>query len=86
MLSFIRPSWLILVPLWAFATTRHARWPVRMVAIVGSLPYGAAILIAYGSTTAPDGTGLHFLRAASLFARRAGDREGRCCSTFSAWG
>ena len=65
-LSFIRPSWLILVPLWAFATTRHARWPVRTAAIVGSLLYGAAILIAYGSTTAPYGTGFFFLRAASL--------------------
>ena len=36
-LSFIRPSWLILVPLWAFATTRYARWPLRTAAIVGSL-------------------------------------------------
>jgi hypothetical protein len=65
-LSFIRPSWLILVPLWAFATARHAHWPVTMVAIAGSLLYGAAILIAYGSTTAPYGTGFFFLRAASL--------------------
>ncbi len=65
-LTFIRPSWIIVLPLWAIVTTRHARRPVMLAAIAGSLLYGAIILFAYNSTTAPYGTGFFFLRAASL--------------------
>jgi hypothetical protein len=64
-LSFIRPSWIILLPLWAIATTRHAPRQI-MVALAGSLLYGVIVLFAYQSTAAPYGTGFFFLRAASL--------------------
>lgn len=64
--SFIRPSWIILLPLWATATTRRARWPIMAAAVGASLLYGALVLLAYSSTTAPYGTGFFFLRAASL--------------------
>jgi hypothetical protein len=65
-LTFIRPSWIIFLPLWAVVTTRQARRRVMLAVIGGSLLYGALILFAYGSTTAPYGTGFFFLRAASL--------------------
>lgn len=65
-LSFLRPSWIIFMPLWAVATTRHARRQVMVAAVGGSLLYGLIILFAYSSTTAPYGTGFFFLRAASL--------------------
>ena len=65
-LSFIRPSWILLLPLWAFVTARHAQRPVLIATVAGSLVYGAAILFAYGSTTAPYETGFFFLRAATL--------------------
>ena len=65
-LSFIRPSWTIFMPLWAVATTRHFRRPVIVAALGGSLLYAVIILFAYSSTTAPYGTGFFFLRAASL--------------------
>ena len=66
LLAFIRPSWIILMPLWAVATTRNARWQVIVAVIGGSLLYAALVLFAYSSTTAPYGTGFFFLRAASL--------------------
>jgi hypothetical protein len=64
--SFLRPSWIILLPLWAVVTTRHTRWQVMAATIGGSLLFGALVLFAYSSTTAPYGTGFFFLRAASL--------------------
>jgi hypothetical protein len=65
-LSFIRPSWMIVLPLWAAVTTRHAPRQIVAAAVAGSLLYGVIILFAYHSTTAPYGTGFFFLRAASL--------------------
>jgi hypothetical protein len=65
-LSFIRPSWAIFLPVWAVATTRHARRRVAIATVGGSLLYGLIILLAYSLTTAPYGTGFFFLRAASL--------------------
>ena len=66
LLAFIRPSWIMLMPLFAVATTRNARSQVIVAAIGGSLLYAALVLFAYGSTTAPYGTGFFFLRAVSL--------------------
>jgi hypothetical protein len=57
-LSFIRPSWILLLPLWAFVTARQAQRPVLIATVAGSFVYGAAILFAYGSTTAPYENGL----------------------------
>jgi hypothetical protein len=66
LLSFIRPSWTLFLPLWAVATTRQATRRVMAAAIGGALVYGAIILFAYNSTTAPYGTGFFFLRVTSL--------------------
>jgi hypothetical protein len=65
-LSFIRPSWIIVMPLWAAVTTLNTGWRTVAAAIGGSLLAGALILFAYSSTVAPYGTGFVFLRAASL--------------------
>jgi hypothetical protein len=66
LLTFIRPSWAIFLPLWAVATTRNARWHVIIGAVGASLLYGAAAMYVYNSTTAPYGRGFFFLRVASL--------------------
>jgi hypothetical protein len=65
LLAFIRPSWIILLPLWAIAVTRDARRPIQVAAVGGSVLYGALILFAYSNTTAPYGNGFFFLRAAT---------------------
>jgi len=65
-LTFVRPSWIVLLPVWAIATTRHSRGSVIAAAIVSSVLVGATILLAYSSTTAPYDGGFFFLRAASL--------------------
>jgi hypothetical protein len=65
-LSFIRPSWIILLPLWGLATSRTApRW-VTFSTVAASVLLAAAILFAYSRTTAPSSTGFFFLRALSL--------------------
>lgn len=66
LLSFIRPSWTIFLPLWAVATVHHARWHVIVGAVCLSLLYGAIVMMAYNRTVAPYGVGFFFLRAASL--------------------
>jgi hypothetical protein len=65
-LAFVRPSWLILFPLWAIATTRSSSRRVIAATVVASIVLGAAILSAYSRMTAPYEEGFFFLRAASL--------------------
>jgi hypothetical protein len=65
-LGFIRPSWIILVPLWAIVTIRTSTRSAAFATVGVSLLCGAVILFAYSSTTAPYETGFLFLRAASL--------------------
>ena len=64
-LAFVRPSWLVLMPVWAVAST----WGRRPRAVVGALTGAAmlsiAVLVAYGRTTAPFVPPFFFLRAAS---------------------
>jgi hypothetical protein len=65
-LSFIRPSWIALFPLWALASSRTApRW-VMLSTIAASGLLAGALLLAYSLTTAPYSTGFFFLRALSL--------------------
>lgn len=66
LLAFVRPSWTMLLPVWAVATTRQRRWPVIAGAVGLSLLYGAIVMVAYNRTVAPYGTGFFFLRVASL--------------------
>ena len=66
MLSFIRPSWMILLPLWAVATTRGSSRVMAVATVTASLFVGGAILYAYSRTAAPYEEGFFFLRATSL--------------------
>jgi hypothetical protein len=67
LLSFIKPSWAILLPLWAVATS-HRGSTARLLVMVGvSLVCAAAVFAAYGRTVAPYSTGgFFFLRALSF--------------------
>jgi hypothetical protein len=71
-LSFIRPSWAILLPLWALATSHGASTPRLLVALGASVVCAAVILAAYSRTVAPFSSGFFFLRALS-FSLAAGD-------------
>ncbi len=63
LLSFIKPSWAILLPLWAVATS-HGGSTRRLLVMVGvSFVCAAAVFAAYGRTVAPYSTGFFFLRA-----------------------
>jgi hypothetical protein len=80
-LAFIRPSWIILLPLWAIATTgrlkvartgtasgrlRTVPTHREMLPILGAVLLAVAILFAYSRTAAPFEDGFFFLRAASF--------------------
>lgn len=65
-LAFVRPSWLLLFPLWAIVTTRGSSKRLIAITIVASLLAGIVILFAYSRMTAPYEEGFFFLRAASL--------------------
>lgn len=65
-LSFVRPSWILLLPLWAIVTTRGASRSVVVATVAASLVLGAAIVFAYSRTTAPYASGFFFLRAFGL--------------------
>jgi hypothetical protein len=67
-LAFIRPSWLILLPLWAIVTTRPSSRSAVTVVVLASLCAAAAILFAYSRMTAPYEDGFFFLRVVSLSA------------------
>ena len=61
-LSFIRPTWLVLMPLWAFATA-HAKGRRAIAISVGaSLLLTIVVFVLYSRTTAPFPTGFFFLR------------------------
>jgi hypothetical protein len=65
-LTFIRPTWIVLLPLWALAVS-HSK-PVRVVLLTlgCSLILGVTLLVAYSRTTAPFPVGFFFLRVLSL--------------------
>jgi hypothetical protein len=65
-LSFIRPSWVILVPIWAVTASRRSSRGVMLATVSASVVLIAAILFAYTRTAAPYGDGFFFLRALSL--------------------
>ena len=64
-LSFVRPSWILLMPLWALATTRTKRWPVVLAALAASGICAGVVVFAYSRTVAPYSSGFFFLRAMS---------------------
>lgn len=61
-LSFIRPTWLVLLPLWGVVTARSKGRREIVMTLAGSLLVGVVVLAAYSRTTAPFSTGFFFLR------------------------
>jgi hypothetical protein len=64
-LAYIRPSWLILLPIWAIVVTRTNRMSARVVTLAASGAVAAVLLLAYNRSTAPYPSGFFFLRAFS---------------------
>ena len=65
-LAFIRPSWLVLMPLWALASARGGSWRSIFASLAGALLLAAAVYTAYNATVAPFSGGFFFLRVANL--------------------
>ena len=61
-LSFIRPTWLVLMPLWGFATAHAQGRRAIAISIGWSLLLAIGVLLLYSRTTAPFPTGFFFLR------------------------
>jgi hypothetical protein len=64
-LAFIRPSWLVVMPVWAVAVTWGRRPGVIVAALVGAVALALTVLVAYGRTAAPFVPPFFFLRATS---------------------
>jgi hypothetical protein len=65
-LSVTRPTWIILMPLWAVALRPHASRRQLTVAVAAWLAVAAVVLFVYSRITAPFPTGFFFLRVMSL--------------------
>jgi hypothetical protein len=65
-LAVIRPTWIILMPLWGVALRRQDGPRVRAVAAAAGLGVAAVILLVYTRMTAPFSTGFFFVKVMSL--------------------
>ena len=65
-LSFIRPSWVVLIPLWSFVTIGPRDLRQRLATLAGSALLALAIVFAYSRSTAPFPTGFFFLKVFDL--------------------
>lgn len=64
-LAFVKPSWLVLMPVWALAASWTKRPVARTASVAVSIALSAGILAAYSRSIAPFGSGFFFLRAAT---------------------
>jgi len=62
-LSFVRPSWLVLMPVWAVASTWQRRPRIVAGAVCGAIALSIAVLLAYSRSTAPFVPPFFFLQA-----------------------
>ena len=65
-LAFIRPSWLVLMPLWALANAQASGTRMKVAWVTGSMLLAVTIYWAYNATVAPYPAGFFFLRVANL--------------------
>jgi hypothetical protein len=65
-LSFVRPSWLVLIPIWALVTIRPRTMAITLATLAAAALLGIAILIAYNRSVAPFPTGFFFLKLFDL--------------------
>jgi hypothetical protein len=67
-LAYVRPSWAVLLPVFALAST-HTRPRTRVAAaLMASLVLAALVVVAYSRSTAPYPVGFFFLRALTSVA------------------
>jgi hypothetical protein len=64
-LAFVRPSWLVLMPVWAVASTWGSPRRTVVSALAGAALLSLLVLVAYGRSTAPFIPPFFFLRAAA---------------------
>jgi len=65
-LALTRPTWIILMPLWAVALLRDASRRRLSAGVAASLAVAAFVLLVYSRMTAPFSTGFFFLKVMSL--------------------
>jgi hypothetical protein len=65
-LAVTRPTWVILMPLWAVALRPHASRRRLTVSVAAWLAVAAVILLVYSRITAPFSTGFFFLKVMSF--------------------
>jgi hypothetical protein len=65
LLSLVRPTWIILMPLWALVITRHSSRSRMISAVAGSLIVGVIILMIFNRTVAPYAGGFSFVTVLS---------------------
>lgn len=65
-LSFVRPTWIILLPIWALIIARDATTPRLAAAMFASLLLAVLVLVAYSRSVAPFAMGFFFLKALNL--------------------
>jgi hypothetical protein len=69
-LSLVRPTWIILMPLWALVTTRQSGRSRIIAAVAVSVAAGAVMLMIFNRTVAPYSRGFSFVE---LFNRAPGN-------------
>jgi hypothetical protein len=65
-LAFVRPTWIILMPMWALVTTRHSSRKQVMTAVAVSLVAAGVMLLAFNRSVAPYSRGFSFVEAFSF--------------------
>lgn len=67
-LAFIRPSWVVLIPLWALVTMHPRRVGAWVAIAAGSFLLALVIIAIYSRSVAPFPTGFFFVNAFDLSA------------------
>jgi hypothetical protein len=62
-LSYVRPTWIVVMPLWALVIARDLSWTRRAATLTASMCVAGLILLAYSRSVAPFSNGFFFLRA-----------------------
>jgi hypothetical protein len=65
LLSLVRPTWIVLMPLWAVVVTRHSSRTRLVSAVAGSLIVGVVMLMIFNRTVAPYAGGFSFVTVLS---------------------
>jgi len=71
LLSLVRPTWIILMPLWMLVTMRESSRPRLVAAVVASLVVGVVMLMIFNRTVAPYSRGFSFVE----LLNRSGSRD-----------